>query len=94
MPVENRHGRRKTIVPGRQLESFRSDWVRVCAGGATSYFETGLFSRLAHAAIRRLLGAAALLSMRLQRPLCPHAEEARSAVSKYEVARPPGPIKP
>jgi len=35
------------------------------AGGATSYFETGLFSRLAHAACRRLLGATALLSMRL-----------------------------
>jgi hypothetical protein len=30
-------------------------------------------------------GPAALLSMKLQR-LCPHAEEARSAVSKYEVA--------
>jgi hypothetical protein len=89
MPVENRHGRRKTIVPGRQLESFRSDWVRVCAGGATSYFETGLFSRLAHAAIRRLLGAPALLSMRLQRP-CPHAEERHSRVSKYEVA----PVQP
>jgi 5-methyltetrahydropteroyltriglutamate--homocysteine methyltransferase len=36
------------------------------AGSAPSYFETGLFSRLAHAACRRLLGAPALLSMRLQ----------------------------
>jgi hypothetical protein len=59
------------------------------ASGATSYFETGLFSRLAHAAVRRLLGAAALLSMRAQ-ALEPHAEEARSAVSKYEVA----PVQP
>jgi hypothetical protein len=61
-----------------QLES-------VPAGSATSYIETGLFSRLAHVAYRRLLGAAALLSMRAQ-ALEPHAEEARSAVSKYEVA--------
>jgi hypothetical protein len=58
-------------------------------GGATSYFETGLLSRLAHAACRRLLGAAALLSMRAQ-VLEPHAEEAHSAVSKYEVA----PVQP
>jgi hypothetical protein len=54
-------------------------------GGATSYFETPRFSRLAHAAFRRLLDAAGLLSMRA-RALEPHAEEARSAVSKYEVA--------
>jgi hypothetical protein len=42
----------------------------VPVGGATSYFETGF---------------GALLSMRT-RTLEPHAEEARSAVSKYEVA--------
>jgi hypothetical protein len=46
----------------------------VPVGGATSYFETGL---------------AALLSMRTQM-LEPHAEEAHSAVSKYEVA----PVQP
>jgi len=54
--------------------------------GATSYFETGRLSRLAHAAFRLLLDAAALLSVRAQAPE-PHAEERRSRVSKYEVAR-------
>ena len=43
------------------------------------------FSRVAHAAFRRLPGAAGPLGMRLKR-LCPHPEEARSAVSKGEVA--------
>jgi hypothetical protein len=50
------------LLPG--LGHFSFDRNRACAGGATSYFETGLFSRLAHAACRRLLGAAAPLSMR------------------------------
>ena len=53
---------------------------------ATLPFETGLLSRLAHAAFRRLLGAAALLRVRT-RTVEPHAEERRSRVSKYEVAR-------
>jgi hypothetical protein len=47
-----------------------------------------LVSRLAHAAFRWLLGAVRLLSMRLQRS-CPHAEEPRRGVSKYEVVPAP-----
>ena len=62
----------------REFLDFRVLSVRlesVPDGSATSYFETGL---------------TALLSMRLQR-LCPHAEERRSRVSKYELAPPAGP---
>ena len=58
------------LPPDSALRALSVQVESVLAGGATSYFETGL---------------AALLSMKAQ-TVEPHAEEARSAVSKYGVA--------
>ncbi len=70
--------------------SYAAQWVQVPPGASGSSHKSAKLrtpsGAPAQASGGEMSAPSGLLSMRLKR-LCPHAEEARSAVSKYEVAR-------